>query len=292
MTQILGFLLILVLITVGLVATGAEAILWALPFELMLIGGAALGTLLLGNSMPVALGALKGFWVAVRGSNWSRADYADLLGILHELCRRERQGGAVAIEADIEEPEESALMESAPRLRSDAAALNLICEAFRLSALGVSDAARADTRMDAMIDHHVGSRMRSVSALQTVGDALPALGIVAAVLGIIKTMTAIDASTAVLGELIASALLGTFLGVFLSYGLVGPIAARFGQVVEEDAAALETIRTFLSAHFAGASPSVCLELARSGIPAESQPASAELDRVVETVRFIRHQHAA
>jgi chemotaxis protein MotA len=292
MTQILGFFLILVLITVGLAATGAGAIVWALPFELMLIGGAALGTLLLGNSLPVALGALKGFWVAVRGSRWTRKDYAALLGVLHELCRRERQGGAIAIEADVESPEESDLMTTAARLNSDPAALSLVCEAFRLSALDMSDPRRAELRMDAMIDHHITERMRSVAALQTVGDALPALGIVAAVLGIIKTMTAIDASTAVLGELIASALLGTFLGVFLSYGLVGPIAARFGQVVEEEAAALDTIRAFLTAHFGGASPSVSLELARSGIPVACQPELGDLDQAVEAVRFARHQHAA
>lgn len=292
MTQIFGFFLILLLIAAGLVATGAGAIFWALPFELMLIGGAALGTLLLGNSLPVARGALGGFWVAVRGSRWSRGDYADLLGVLHELCRRERQGGAVAIEADVEEPQSSVLLASAPRLVTDPAALALTCDAFRLAALDMSDPRRAELRMETAIDHHVTERMRSVAALQTMGDALPALGIVAAVLGIIKTMTAIDASTAVLGELIASALLGTFLGVFLAYGLVGPIAARFGQVVEEDAAALDTIRTFLTAHFSGASPRVSLELARAGIPAARQPGLGDLDQAIEAVRFAPARRAA
>ncbi|MCI4643241.1 MAG: flagellar motor stator protein MotA [Hyphomonadaceae bacterium] len=292
MTQILGFCLILILIVAGLAATGADAIFWALPFELALIGGAAIGTLLLGNSLSVAMGALKGFWLAVRGSPWSQGDFADLLSVLHELCRRERQGGAVSIEEDVEAPESSPLFAAAPRLLGDGAAIALTSDAFRLAAIDMSDPRRAEARMDSAIDQHLAERMRSVAALQTMGDALPALGIVAAVLGIIKTMTAIDASTAVLGELIASALLGTFLGVFLAYGLVGPIAARFGQVVEEDAVALETIRTFLTAHFGGASPSVSLELARAGIPAARQPGLEDLDRAVEAVRFTRHARAA
>lgn len=285
MTQIAGFFLVLALITAGLLATGAEAVLHALPFELALIGGAALGTLLIGNSPAVAKGALAGFVDAVRGPRWSRGDFGELLGVLAELSRRVRRGGHVAVESDIETPGESALIASAPQLARDRDALSMLCDSFRLMAMDLSDTRRAEAQMDRAIEMSVGARMRSVAALHTVADALPALGIVAAVLGIIKTMTAIDESTAVIGAMIASALLGTFLGVFLAYGLVGPIAARFGQVIEEEAVALEVIRTFLSAHASGAAPGVCLELARAAIPPESQPDMAQLDHAVEALRF-------
>lgn len=285
MTQIAGFVIVLAVITLGLLATGADGVLAALPFELMLIGGAAIGTLLIGNSPAVALGAVAGFGAAIRGSRWQREDYAGLLGVLHELSRRVRRGGHVAIEADIESPEDSPLFSGAPRLLADRSAVNLVCEAFRLMAVDLSDARRAETQMDRAIEVTLHERMRPVAALHTLADALPALGIVAAVLGIIKTMTAIDQSTAVIGAMIASALLGTFLGVFLAYGLVGPMATRFGQVVEEEAAALEVIRSFISAHAAGAPPSIALELARAAISPDLQPDPAALDQSLESVRF-------
>lgn len=285
MTQLLGFLLVLVLIGAGLAATGAEAVLAALPFELMLIAGAALGTLLIANGPGVARAALGGFAAALRGSRWSRGDFADLLAVLHELCRRVRRGGHVAIEGDIETPSDSALLARAPRLVSDGHARAMLCDAFRLMSLDLSKSGRAEAQMQRAIDMAVAERMRAVGALHTVADALPALGIVAAVLGIIKTMTAIDESNAVIGAMIASALLGTFLGVFLAYGLVGPIAARFGQVVEEEAVALEVIQAFLSAHAAGAPPAVAMELARAAIPGRVQPGPDELDVRMEAARF-------
>ena len=285
MTQIAGFFIVILVIGLGLLATGADGVLAALPFELMLIGGAAIGTLLIGNSPRVALSAMAGFGAAIRGSRWGREDYADLLSVLHELSRRVRRGGHVAIEADIEDPQNSALMARAPRLLSDTAACTLTCEAFRLMAMDLSDGKRAEAQMDRTVEVTAADRMRPVGALHTLADALPALGIVAAVLGIIKTMTAIDQSTAIIGAMIASALLGTFLGVFLAYGLVGPIASRYGQIVEEELAAMDVIRSFISAHLAGAPAGVALDIARAAIPPSVQPELSQLEHSVEAIRF-------
>lgn len=285
MTQLLGLILLFVLIAGGLYATGAEAVVSALPFELSLICGTAIATLLLGNSPDVARQAAGGFARAFRGSGWDRAAHLELLTLLHELTRHVRQGGHVAIESDLEAPESSPLFARAPKVLADGDMRDLICDAFRLMAIDMREPQRVREQMQQVIDMRVSERMRAVSALHTLADALPALGIVAAVLGIIKTMAAIDQSTAVIGAMIASALLGTFLGVFLAYGLVGPIAARFGQIVEDEAGALDTASRFIAAFAAGAPPRVALEMAIASIPADRRPALDEIDRRIHAARF-------
>lgn len=285
MSQLIGFIVVCTLIGIGLFATGAEGVLSALPFELSLIGGAALGTLMIGNSGDVTRGALGGLVRAVRGSRWRSSDYASLLGVLGELGRRIRRHGFVSIDGDLEAPETSRIFAAASRLEDDTPVRDLIADALRLCSLDPSNPARAIEQMDRSIEQTVSARMRSVAALQTVADALPALGIVAAVLGIIKTMTAIDAPSATVGAMVASALLGTFLGVFLSYGLVGPLANRFGQVVEEEAVALEVVRTYLTQYIAGASSQAAMDVARACIPRGVQPDLEMLDREAQQLRF-------
>ncbi|MFN7055391.1 motility-associated protein [Hyphomonas sp.] len=271
MLQFAGLAIVLLLIGGGLVLTGGPAALKALPFELALIGGAAIGTVMLGNSPEVAREALAGFARAFRGPRWKKADYAALFTLTGGLMREARRRGFVAIEADVEVPEESPAFLAAPRILEDAAARGLICDAFRLMSMDLTDPDRADQRMMEAIDAHLDRRMKAVGALQTLADALPALGIVAAVLGIIRTMGAIDQEPAILGAMIGAALLGTFLGVFLAYGFVGPIAARYGQIVEEEARFDETIRAILKGFAGGASPALALELARTTLPPELQP---------------------
>lgn len=292
MTQILGLIIVVSLIFGALFHSTGPAVLSAVPVELGLIGGAALGALLIGNSVSVAKNALLGFPRAIRGAKWKRSDYGQLLWLLNDLTRRARKGGIIAIEQDIEEPATSETFAEAPGLRKDSAVEALICDTFRLMSLGGHDPQRIDEQMDRSIDSVVHQRMRSVSALHTIADALPALGIVAAVLGIIRTMGSIDQSPAVLGTMIGTALLGTFLGVFLAYGVVGPIAARYGQVLEEEAQMLVTARTVLSAYVRGAAPREAMEIGRASIPARLQPDMAELDRSVQQSRFKQKARAA
>ena len=265
--------------------TGGRATLHALPFELVLIGGAALGTLFIGNSQSVAKEALGGFVKAFRGAKWTKSDYESALVLTSTLMRTARQGGFVAIESDIEDPFSSPAFNLAPRLLADDDTRTLICDAFRLMALDLSDPARAEARMDQAIGQILDQRMKAVGALNTLADALPALGIVAAVLGIIRTMGAIDQSPAILGAMIGSALLGTFLGVFLAYGIVGPVAARFGQIVEEDAGMLDIIRTVLGGFGEGLAPGVALEMGRSAIPLALQPDPESLGQAISKARF-------
>ena len=284
MLQIVGFIALLALVFGALLGSGAGV--WqALPFEFLLICGAAFGTLIIGNAPRVAVEALAGFGKVIRGPKWNQADYVALSVLLCGLTRRARQGGLVAIEEDIERPNEVASFQGAPQILADDGARRLICDTFRLMALDLSDTSRAGAAMDRNIERYVEARLRAVGALHTMADALPALGIVAAVIGIIRTMTAIDQAPSVVGAMMAAALLGTFLGVFLAYGVVGPIASRFGQIIEEEERFLLVIRAVLSAYADGLAPLTAIELGRAEIPERLQFSPDELARAMQAARF-------
>jgi len=257
----------------------------ALPFELFLIGGAAFGILIISNAPAVAAEALSGFWRVIAGPKWKQHDYVSLLVLLHDLTRRARRGGLVAIEKDIETPGETAAFQQAPRILETEPVRDLICDTFRLMALDLADPRRAEAAMEQRIEAHTDARLRAVSALHMVADALPALGIVAAVIGIIRAMGVIDQSPTVIGGMIAAALLGTFLGVFLAYGVVGPVATRFGQIVEEEEAFMNVSGVILSAYAAGMSPLASVELGRAAIPTELRPDPDSLMHAIQAARF-------
>ena len=286
MTQIIGLLTVFALITGALLHSGSPAVVEALPFELALIGGAALGTLLIGNSPRIAREAAGGVVKAMTGPKWKAADYADLLTGLHDLMKRARRGGIVAIEADIEAPESSPVFQNRPRLLADTAACSLIADSFRIMALNPGGPSPVAGHLHDALSTIAEGRHKAVNALNALADALPALGIVAAVLGIIRTMSMIGQSPEVLGPMIATALLGTFLGVFLAYGLVGPVAARFAQVVDEEMQYLETIRSMMTAHDAGIAPATAVEVARSSLPMHLRPSLSDIDRSLGKVESL------
>lgn len=284
MIQILGFIALLTLVFGALLSAG-EGVWQALPLEFALISGAALGTLIIGNAPLTAIEALSGFWKAVRGAKWQQADYTALLILLYGLMRRARQGGLVAIENDIEHPETAKAFLAAPHILGDSGACLLICDTFRLMALDLSDMARAREAMERSIERYMEARMRAVNALHTMADALPALGIVAAVIGIIRAMGAIDQAPSVIGVMMAAALLGTFLGVFLAYGIVGPVATRFGQIIEEEERFLLVIQTVLTAFGDRLAPLTAIELGRAEMPADIKLSPDELSRAIQAARF-------
>jgi chemotaxis protein MotA len=236
--------------------------------------------------------ALSGFWKVVRGAKWKQSDYVSLLVLLHGLTRRARQGGLIAIEDDIERPDEAQTFKAVPRILADKPTTALICDTFRLMALDLSNTRRANEAMERSIERHYETRMRAVNALHTVADALPALGIVAAVIGIIRTMGVIDQAPSVVGAMMAAALLGTFLGVFLAYGLVGPVATRFGQIIEEEERFLQTVRAVLSAYGEGLAPLTAIELGRAEVPDDIEISADDLARVLQAARFEARRAAA
>ena len=290
MIQIIGFITLLVLVFGALLGAGTGV--WqALPFELLLICGAAFGTLIIGNAPKVALEAMGGFVKVIRGAKWRQADYRVLLQLLYSLMRRARQGGLVAIEDDIEHPETAQSFQSATRIYEADDARNLICDTFRLMSLDLSSMHRAGIAMDRSIERTIEARLRAVNALHTLADALPALGIVAAVIGIIRAMGVIDQAPSVIGAMMAAALLGTFLGVFLAYGLVGPVATRFGQIVEEEERFLLVIKTVMTAYGDGLAPLTAIELGRAEMPVELQLTPDELAHALQAARFEERRSA-
>ena len=290
MIQIIGFITLLVLVFGALLGAGTGV--WqALPFELLLICGAAFGTLIIGNSPKVPVEAMSGFGKVVAGPKWEQADYLSLLQLLYGLMRRARQGGLVAIEDDIERPGEALSFQNVPRITNDQGARSLICDTFRIMSLDLSSMHKAGSAMERSIERTVEARLRAVNALHTLSDALPALGIVAAVIGIIRAMGVIDQAPSMIGAMMAAALLGTFLGVFLAYGLVGPVATRFGQIVEEEERFLLVIKTVMSAYGDGLAPLTAVEMGRAEMPADIQLTPDALAHALQAARFEERRSA-
>ena len=278
-----GFLFLLVCVFGGFALAGGsiKAILEALPFEMLTIGGSAIGSFAMANSMHVMKASVGGLKKVFSGSRYHDQDYTDLLGLLYALVRLVSSKGTMAVETHIENPETSSIFQNYPRLLADREVTATICDYFRMIGMDADDPHQIEDVMARELKKTLLEKMHPVHAMQTVADGLPALGIVAAVLGVIKTMTHINEPPAVLGEMIGGALVGTFLGVLLAYGLVGPIAARLKQVVEEEARFLDVVRAILIAHLHGNAPQIAIETGRKMVPNEYMPTFNTLESHLE-----------
>ena len=253
----------------------------AMPSELLSIGGAAIGTFLMANSIADVKHAAGGVVKAVKGPRFKKADYVELLTVLFQLMRLASSRGSIAIEPHIESPDNSAIFRGASKVLANHHACALICDYMRMVGMNADDPHQIEDTMARELKKGLAEELHPSHAMQTVSDGLPALGIVAAVLGVIKTMGHINESPAVLGEMIGGALVGTFLGVLLSYGIVGPIAARLKGVVEEEAKYYEMIRAVLVAHLHGNAPQVSVESGRKIVPTPLMPTFAELETAIQ-----------
>ncbi len=253
----------------------------AMPFEMLSIGGSATGAFLMANSMHDVKHTLGGFMKAIKGSRFKEADYIELLKVLFQLVRLASSRGPVAVEPHIEAPDQSPIFTSAPKVLANHHATGLICDYMRMVGMNADDPHQIEDTMARELKKSLNEELHPSHALQTMSDGLPALGIVAAVLGVIKTMGHINESPAVLGEMIGGALVGTFLGVLLSYGVIGPIASRLGGVVQEEAKYYEMIRAVLVAHLHGNAPQVSVESGRKVVPTQHMPSFAELEKVLQ-----------
>jgi len=283
----IAFLLLLACVFGGYLLAGGSlhAILAVLPFELLIIGGAALGSFVMANSMTVVKRSVAGIRAVLRGPRFGKQDYLDLLGLLYALVRLAATKGAIGLEPHIENPQESPIFQRYPRLLTHAPAVAMICDYMRMIGMHADDPHQIEDLMARELRKDLQEALHPAQALQTMADALPALGIIAAVLGVIKTMSHIDQPPAVLGNMIAGALVGTFLGVLLAYGLVGPLAARLRGVVEEEARFHEVIRAVLVAHLYGHAAQVSVETGRKMAPRNLMPSFNELERVLSEIRL-------
>jgi chemotaxis protein MotA len=272
----------------GAIAPLAEA----LPFELWTIGGAALGTYVMANSLHDVKHTAAGFNKMLKGAVYQKQDYIDLLSLLYFFVRLASTKGSMALEPHIEHPEESTAFQTFPKILDNHEACNMICDYLRMVGMNADDPNQIEDVMARELRKTLNEELHSAQALQTMADGLPALGIVAAVLGVIKTMAHIDQPPAILGAMIGSALTGTFLGVLLSYGVVGPCACRMHDVVDEESKYFEVIRAVLVAHLHGNAPQVSVETGRKMAPNQHMPNFQELETAVQNLKMNDLQRSA
>lgn len=285
MIGIIGIVVIFVMVFGGYLAAGGKMgiIMKSLPFEMMMIGGAAVGAFAISNDMGGIKHTLKDLGKVFKGPKWKPEDYRDLLCLLFELIRLAKQN-PVALEEHIEGPDESSIFAGYPKILSDREAVDLICDTLRSATMNYDDPHQVEEVLEKRMEANLHHAMHSSHALQTVADGLPALGIVAAVLGVIKTMGSIDQPPEILGKLIGGALVGTFLGVFLAYGLVGPFAAKVKTVVEEDSHFYQLIREVLVANLHNHAANICIEVGRQNTPSHIRPSFSDLEQALKAAK--------
>jgi len=271
---------LILLVFGGFALTGGNLgpVMHALPHEMLIIGGAALGSLIIGNSGADLKALAGGLGKVFKGPKYKKQDYLDCILLVSTLMKMMRTEGPVAVEPHIEDPQNSAIFQQYPTLLKDDTLVHLICDTLRLVVVssGTLDPHAVEEVMDNALKSHHHHSMKPAEGLQSLADALPALGIVAAVLGVVKTMGSIDKPPEVLGAMIGSALVGTFLGVLLAYGLVGPFATRAKTVIESDGAIYHTVKQLIIASLHGHPQPLVIEAARSGVDHLNQPSFAEV----------------
>ncbi|MGP1274008.1 MAG: flagellar motor stator protein MotA [Caulobacterales bacterium] len=285
MFQIIGIVVVFGMVFGGFMLAGGhfDVILKALPFELMMIGGAAVGAFLIGNSGKTVGKTAGDLAKLFSGPKWKPQDYRDLLALLFSLTKTMKTKGVIALEAHIEKPHESTLFSKYPRIMKDHFAVDFICDTLRMMTMNLEDPHQVEDAMEKQLEKHHHEAAGPAHAMQNMADALPALGIVAAVLGIIKTMGAITQPPEYLGAMIGSALVGTFLGVFLAYGFVGPFANRLKEIYDEEAIFYKIIQSVLVAHLHGNAAQISVEIGRGNVPSAMQPSFTELEEALSSI---------
>lgn len=282
MKYILGFIIVLGGVFGGFMLHGGNIMVIWQPYEYMIIGGAALGAFLIANPLRVVITVMKSLPQLLKGgAKYSRDDYLDLPALMYKLFTKARKEGLMGIEGDVEEPEESALFQAHPRVLKDHHAVEFITDYMRLIISGSMNPHELDALMDVDLETHHEESERPSHAVNRVADALPGFGIVAAVLGIVNTMGAIGGSIEEIGMSVAAALVGSFLGILLAYGFVGPTAAALESRSQEEAKFLQCIKACILANVQGYSPQVAVEFGRKTMESEMRPGFAELEEHVK-----------
>jgi chemotaxis protein MotA len=246
------------------------------PAELVTIGGAAIGTVLIANPLHILKQIAGGIGGVFGGSKYTKQAYIDSLKTLYELLNKARKDGLMSLEADVEEPDKSAVFSKAPAALKNHHALDFVCDSLRMAITGV-DAFDLDQMLDLDLEIHHQQAALPTAALTSMADSLPGLGIVAAVLGIVITMGALGGPPEEIGKKVAAALVGTFLGILLCYGLVGPIASNMVKISDEEHAYLYVLRVLIVSFLKGTAPIMAVEVARRAVPGHVRPSFKELE---------------
>ncbi|MEM8650616.1 MAG: flagellar motor stator protein MotA [Pseudomonadota bacterium] len=278
MTILVGFVFTMLCMLGGFMAMGGKLGVLVQPWEYVIIGGSAIGTFIVANPMPTIKDTGKAIMEAFKNKAPKNKDYLDIIGLLFVLMQEIRAKTRAEVEGHIDEPENSPIFQAFPAILKDADKLNFITDYVRLIMLGNARPHEIEALMEEEIHTLSRDRLKPYQAVQSVADALPALGIVAAVLGVIKAMGSLDKPPEILGALIGAALVGTFAGIFMSYGMAGPLATKIKSVREKQSRQFVVIKQTLIAFMNGATPHIAIEHGRKTISAKDRPT---LDMVEE-----------
>lgn len=255
------------------------------PFEFIIIFGAALGAFIISNPMSTIMGTLKSFGALLKGSKLKKQSYVELLSMMYAVFKLAKTKGDLALESHVDKPEESALFQAFPGFAGNHHAVHFFCDNLRLLTLGSSNAHELEAIIDAELEAHHSHGHAVPAALQSVADGMPALGIVAAVLGVIHTMGSITEPPEVLGHLIGAALVGTFTGVLVAYGFIAPIAKSLENIQVAEAPYLNCMKTALIAHVQGYAPQISVEFARKTLTGAVRPSFEEMDEALQSIQL-------
>ncbi|MDA8093753.1 MAG: flagellar motor stator protein MotA [Betaproteobacteria bacterium] len=282
MLVLIGWAVVLGAVFGGFALEGGELGALMQPIELLMIGGAALGSFFVGNSPKAIKAVLKTLPSVFKGSGYTKALYMDLLALLYEILAKVRKEGLMAIERDIDNVEESPIFSKYPSILKHHHAVEFMADYLRLMVGGNLNAFELENLMDSEIETHHKEGEVPVHVLAKLGDAMPAFGIVAAVMGVVHTMASADQPPAVLGNLIAKALVGTFLGILLSYGIVGPLSTAVEHRLHESSKVFECIKVTLLASLNGYAPQVAIEFGRKVLYSTERPTFSELEEEIKS----------
>lgn len=278
MIAILGILIVFIAVIGGFLMEKGHLAVLIQPAELLIIAGAASGTLLVANPVHILKGVAGGMVGVVKGSNVGKARYLDTLRMLYQFLNKVRKEGLLSVENDVEKPEASPLFKNYPEFLKDHAARDFVCDTLRMAITGGVEPYDMDQMMELDMEVHHHDATQPVSALSTTADALPGLGIVAAVLGVVITMGALGGPPEEIGHKVAAALVGTFLGILLCYGVAGPLSSNMAKSAEEHNSYLHVLRVLLVSFLKGAAPIIAVEMARRAIPAHLRPSFNEMEK--------------
>jgi chemotaxis protein MotA len=277
MFAIVGMLVVLAAVIGGFLMEHGPIRVLIQPAELLIIGGAAFGTLLVANPLHTLKAILGGVTGVLRGSKFSKQRYLDSLKMLYELFTKARKQGLVAVEKDVEAPKESQFFAQFPAFQKDHETVDFVCDTMRMVIMGGVEAFDVDQMIEADMDVHHHERQLPIGALSTVADSLPGLGIVAAVLGVVLTMSALGGPPEEIGKKVAAALVGTFLGILLCYGFVGPLAANMSKLADEEREYWHVLRVAMIAFMKGVAPLLAAEMGRRAIPGHLRPSFQDFE---------------
>jgi chemotaxis protein MotA len=277
MFAIIGIVVVFGCIVAGYLMEHGNLRVLMQPAELVIIGGAALGTVLVANPLHIIKKIAAGIGGVFGSSKFSKQVYVETLKMMYDLLNKARKDGLMALEADVEEPEKSPILSKNPGFINNHHVRDFVCDSLRMAITGV-DTFELDQMLDLDMEVHHHDATQPTAALSTMADSLPGLGIVAAVLGVVITMGALGGPPEEIGHKVAAALVGTFLGVLLCYGLVGPLAANMAKAAEEEHAFLSVLRVLIISFLKGSAPIMAVETARRAIPGHVRPSFQELEK--------------